>query len=269
MVRSVTTKRRWRTAFATSIGTSHLKNGTLCQDAGRCIVVEATDGTEVLVMAVSDGAGTASRSDVGSALAVEHFLDRFSQAVRSHPDLDTIDHTFVGRWFENVRGTIRKQAETDGADVKDYACTMLGMVVGLNAAAYVQIGDGAIVVSGEEAGEYNWVFWPQHGEFANSTYFVTQDGAEAMLQFETGPAVDEVAVFSDGIERLVLDMSSKAVHSPAFQPIFEWLAGTEPDRSDAPSTALVAYLGSEHVNRRTDDDKTLVMATRAMPPVKA
>ena len=66
----------------------------------------------------------------------------------------------------------------------------------------------------------------------------------------------------------MLDMSSKTVHSPAFQPIFEWLAGTEPDRSDAPSTALVAYLGSEHINRRTDDDKTLVMATRAMPPVK-
>jgi hypothetical protein len=264
----VTTKRRWRTAFATSIGTSHQKNGTPCQDAGRCIVVEAADGTEVLVVAVSDGAGTACRSNVGSTLAVEHFLDWFSQAVRSRPDLDTIDRAFVGRWFEEVRSTIRERADADGADVRDYACTMLGMIIGLSSAASVQIGDGAIVVSTEEPGEYNWVFWPQHGEFANSTYFVTQDGAEAVLQFETGPAVDEVAVFSDGIERLVLDMSSKAVHSPAFQPIFEWLAGTDPDRSDAPSTALVAYLGSEHVNRRTDDDKTLVMATRAMPPVK-
>ena len=145
---------------------------------------------------------------------------------------------------------------------------MLGIVVGSRLAAYVQIGDGAIVVSTEEAGQYNWIFWPQHGEYANSTFFITQDGAEAALQFETGPATDEVAAFSDGIERLVLDMSLKAVHSPAFQPIFEWLAGTEPDRSGTPSSGLAAYLGSEHVNRRTDDDKTLVMATRATPLVK-
>ncbi|WP_431269274.1 protein phosphatase 2C domain-containing protein [Dankookia sp. P2] len=32
---------------------------------------------EVLVAAVSDGAGTAKRSDIGSALAVESFLERF------------------------------------------------------------------------------------------------------------------------------------------------------------------------------------------------
>ena len=81
--------------------------------------------------------------------------------------------------------------------------------------------------------------------------------------------MDEVAVFSDGIERLVLDMANKEVHSPAFKPIFEWLSGIEPDRTGEPSKALLAYLASDHVNRRTDDDKTLVMATRALPPAPA
>ena len=262
------TARRWRTAFATSVGTSHQKTGTPCQDAGGCTVIDAPNGSEVLVAAVSDGAGTASRSDIGSAMAVEHFLQRFSQAAASSPDLEAIDRSFVDQWFADVRTSICARAETDGAKVKDYACTMLGIVVGTAGAAYVQIGDGAIVVSGEEPGQYHWIFWPQHGEYANSTFFVTQNGAEAVLQFETGPAVDEVAVFSDGLERLVLDMSARTVHSPAFQPIFEWLTTTEPDRSGAASGALVAYLRSEHVSRRTDDDKTLVMATRAMPPPK-
>ena len=232
-------------------------------------MVNASDGTEILLVAVSDGAGTAARSDIGSTLAVEHFLACFSKAAETGLHLDGINREFVDRWFEDVRSTIRRRAEADGADVKDYACTMLGIVVGARVAASVQIGDGAIVVSTGEPGQYAWVFWPQHGEFANSTFFVTQDGAELVLQFEIGPAPDEVAVFSDGIERLVLDMSSQAVHSPAFQPIFDWLAGTEPDRSNGPSAALSAYLGSDHVNKRTDDDKTLVMATRALPPVKA
>lgn len=269
MVRGVTIRRRWRTAFATSIGTSHLKTGTPCQDLAACQVLEATDGSEILVAAVSDGAGTASRSDAGSSLAVGHFLRCFSEAARSGPGLEQIDRAFVDGWLADVRSELRQLAEADKAELRDYACTLLGIVVGPNTAAYVQIGDGAIVVSAEEPGEYDWIFWPQHGEFANSTFFITQDGAEEVLQFEIGAAREELAAFSDGIERLVLDMKSTAVHSPAFRPIFEWLAGTEPDRSGAASEALVAYLGSDHVNRRTDDDKTLVMATRAVPSASA
>jgi len=261
--------RRWRTAFATSIGTSHAKTGTPCQDAGRCAVVEAADGEEVLLIAVSDGAGTAKRSDVGSSMAVNHFLERFGEAAEKGSDLQVIDEDFVRRWFADVRSDIADQAIAEDADLADYSCTMLGVIVGKREAVSIQIGDGAIVVSTEEPGDYTWVFWPQHGEYANSTYFLTQPGAEAALQLERGPAVDEVAVFSDGIERLVLDMANKQVHSPAFRPIFEWLSGTEPDQGSAPSSALVAYLGSDHVNRRTDDDKTLVMATRAAPPGKA
>ncbi|WP_338661291.1 PP2C family serine/threonine-protein phosphatase [Pararoseomonas sp. SCSIO 73927] len=265
----MTTGRNWRTAYASSIGTSHQKNGTPCQDAGGCRVVTGADGTEVLVVAVSDGAGTAKRSDVGSALVVESFLGRFAEAAAASPDLKAIDRDFVDEWFDDVRDAIGARAAQDGAEPNDYACTLLGAVVGPDAAAYVQIGDGAIVVSSDEASGYSWIFWPQHGEYANSTYFITQDGAERVLQFDVQPAMDEIALFSDGIERLVLDMSARTVHGPAFRPIFEWLAGTEPDRSGAPAPGLVAYLGSDHVNRRTDDDKTLVMATRALPPAKA
>ncbi|MFC3029709.1 MULTISPECIES: PP2C family serine/threonine-protein phosphatase [Roseomonadaceae] len=262
------TGRSWRTAFASSIGTSHQKNGTPCQDAGACRVVKAADGTEVLVAAVSDGAGTAKRSDVGSALVVESFLERFALAGAASSDLKTVDHAFVEEWFDEVRDAIGARAVQDGAEPNEYACTLLGAVVGPSMAAYVQIGDGAIVVSTAEAQGYSWIFWPQHGEYANSTYFITQDGAERVLQFEVQPAMDQIALFSDGIERLVLDMSARTVHGPAFQPIFEWLAGTEPDYSGCVSPGLLAYLDSDHVNRRTDDDKTLVMATRALPPAR-
>jgi hypothetical protein len=265
MVRGVTTGRGWRTAFASSIGTSHQKSGIVCQDAGGCRIVKAANGMEVLVAAVSDGAGTAKRSDIGSALAVESFLERFAEAVARAPDLKAIDRNFVDEWFDDIRDAIGARAARDGAEPNDYACTLLGAVVGPDTAAYVQIGDGAIVVSSEDVSGYSWIFWPQHGEYANSTYFITQDGAERVLQFEIQPAMDEIAIFSDGIERLVLDMAAKTVHGPAFRPIFEWLAGTEPDHSGAPSPGLAAYLGSDHVNRRTDDDKTLVMATRALP----
>jgi hypothetical protein len=262
MVGGRLTEARWRTAYASVAGTSHHKTGLPCQDAGGCVVVAAADGSEVLIAAVSDGAGTASRSEMGAALAVSRFLRDFSEIVTQDPHLKQIDQACAEKWLTSVRDAISEIAVGEGNQFRDYACTLLGAVIGPSGAAYMQIGDGAIVVAGEELGEYSWIFWPQHGEYANSTNFLTQEDAAAALQFDSGPPVSEIAIFSDGIERLVLDLSARTVHSPALRPIFNWLAGTKPNDVRQPSQALISYLGSEHVNNRTDDDKTLVMATR-------
>lgn len=262
------TGRPWRTAHASVAGTSHVRTGAPCQDVGSCDVVAAADGSDVLVAVVSDGAGTGSRSEAGAALAVGLFLRDFGGAARAEAGVGGIDRGFALRWLASAREGIAALAAEEGHEVGDYACTLLGAVIGRAAAAYLQIGDGAIVVSTEEPGEYGWVFWPQHGEYANSTCFLTQDGAAEVMLFDAGgPAVDEVALFSDGIERLVLDHAARTVHSPAFRPIFGWLVGTEPGTRAEPSAALAAFLGSDRVNARTDDDKTLVMATRAPAPV--
>ena len=165
--------------------------------------------------------------------------------------------------LESLRKQIAEKADAEGARPRDFACTVLGAVIAPQEAIFFQVGDGAIVVSGAEVGDYSWVFWPQHGEFANQTNFVIQENLSEVLDFEivAGP-INELAIFTDGIERLVLDFAAKTVHGPALQPIFEWLSTANPDDQE-PCTALITYLGSEQINRRTDDDKTLVMATRA------
>jgi hypothetical protein len=254
------TSRPWRIAYSSVIGTSHAKTGSPCQDAGGCVVVTAHDESEVLIAAVSDGAGTAIRSEAGSKLAVTRFLHDFAEAA-SGPHFSAIDRAFVEEWVGSLRVSFEELAASEENHIRDYACTLLGAVIGPTGAAYVQIGDGAIVVATEECGEYGWVFWPQHGEYANTTNFVTQDNVAEVLEFDTGLSVNEIALFSDGIERLVLNLSTKTVHSPAFRPIFEWLARTE--GLSPQSQVLAAYLASDRVNNRTDDDKTLVMATRA------
>lgn len=257
------TSARWRSAFASVIGTSHARTGAPCQDAGTCFVFECADGTEILVVVASDGAGSAPRSEAGAALAVSRFVETFSSAASIDPSLQVVDRDFVVDWISAFQKAVAELAAGEGRLPPDYACTLLGAVVGPSSAVYVQVGDGAIVVGTEEPGEYSWVFWPQHGEFANQTSFLTQEDAATVLSFEHGPTVAEIAVFTDGIERLVLDIGSRQVHAPAFRPIFEWLSRTEPDRSGQPSDAILAYLGSDHINARTDDDKTLVIATRS------
>jgi hypothetical protein len=259
----------WKTAYASAIGTSHAKTGAPCQDAGFCILVHGAGGAEFLVAAVADGAGTASRSEAGANRAVDLFIRAFGEAASVVPDIAAIDRGFVERWVARAKAEIGAMAADEGHDIRDFACTLLGAVVGPAGAVYVQIGDGAIIASGATPGEYQEVFWPQHGEFANTTNFLTQDNAEAVLETaDTKLVVNEIALFSDGIERLVLDFANRTVHAPAFRPIFNWLAGTPPGASAEPSAALAAYLASEPVNRRTDDDKTLVMATRLPAPTR-
>jgi hypothetical protein len=257
----------WRYAYASVAGTSHDKSGAPCQDAGACRIVEGNGGGAVLLAMASDGAGSARRSEEGACLAVALFLDDFGAACRAH-GIAAIDRPFILAWLAKLRRKIAARAARAGIRAGDYACTALAAVIAADRAVFFQIGDGAIVVSRRHGlGEYDWVFWPQHGEFANTTNFVTQRDAARALEIEIrhGP-IEEVALFTDGIERLVLDLGAKTAHAPFFRPLFRWLAATKPPETGETSPALVQYLASKQVCDRTDDDKTLIMATRRPAP---
>lgn len=257
----------WRTAAASVIGSSHIKAGHPCQDACATAVLELPGSGEVLVVAVSDGAGTAACSHIGSEFVVRRFADDFARSAMTDPSLSQLDRPFAEAWLSSAQADLAAIAVKNGNELQNYACTLLGAIITPSASAYFHIGDGAIIVGADEEGQYDWVTWPQHGEYANTTNFITQENAKHHMIFELGNPVDSIALFSDGIERLVLDFSSQVVHAPAFKPIFDWLASTAPDSSSGQSKALVAYLSSNQIDRRTDDDKTLVVATRRLPIV--
>jgi hypothetical protein len=106
--------------------------------------------------------------------------------------------------------------------------------------------------------------WPLHGEYASSTYFVTDD-PEPNLQFwEAEGEFTDVAVFSDGLERLALDFQTKTAFAPFFDPMFAPLANLEAGRNRALSKGLRKFLDSKQVIERTDDDKSLLMARRIL-----
>ena len=273
------TLRAWRTAHAAAAGTSHARTGAPCLDAGRCVRVVAADGSEVLIASIADGAGSAAHAATGAERAVAAFYRAFADEARADPELGFLGEARAQAWLAALQAEIAGVAAEHGHACRDYACTFLGAIVGPGAAAFVQlgagamphativgqIGDGAIVVGEPAAPERHWVFWPQHGEFANSTFFVTMAEAASLLQFARWGAVCELVMFSDGLERLILDMRSRTVHAPSVQPILAWVAGLPGPPDGRPSEILAAYLNSANVNRRTDDDKALIVATRMEP----
>ena len=254
----------WKFIFASVIGTSHTKAGTPCQDASACRLLTSADGSSVLVAVVADGAGSAKKSEVGAALACSLFVEEMSSLFELGGAVREITPDFAKSWITRFHHEVTLRAEAEDLKPRDFACTFLAAVVGKDSAVFLQIGDGAIVVlSQEEPDEYGHIFWPQQGEYANITNFATDPTAHEKLEHSlVNRCIDEVAIFSDGLQSLALHYESRMAHTPFFQPIFTWLRPAPAGFTEKLSFSLASYLDSQKVNDCTDDDKTLILATR-------
>jgi len=221
-------------------------------------------GSEVLVAVASDGAGSATLAQLGSRLACDLFVDEVKSHVEGGNTRALLSDNFIADWIGKFRRMAVGWSRADSARIQDFACTLLAAVVWSDRAVYFQIGDGAIVVSRrDEPNRYTVVCWPQQGEYANTTNFLTDtDVTEKVFREVKSGAIDEVAIFTDGIQRLALDYRARSAHAPFFAPLFAWLRPRGGGHSRELSDSLTVYLNSEKINSRTDDDKTLILATR-------
>jgi hypothetical protein len=253
----------WRFASATVIGTSHVKTGTPCQDRHTCQVFRNGENEPIIAIAVSDGAGSATRGEEGAALTCASLLQQAEVLLGQERSLSSITEVEAHAWLAAAREAIAAHARDADREVRDYACTMLFALVGADVAIFLQIGDGVMVVNDLNSG-WSWVFWPDRGEFANTTFFVTDAAAAEHLCFERRHGIiEEIALLSDGIEPLVLHYATRSVHAPFFNRMFGPVRCSKDTGEDlALSRELEAYLSSPAILQRTDDDKTLVLATR-------
>jgi hypothetical protein len=253
--------RRWSWIGACSIGSSHIRAGTGCQDNAACMELVVGD-ENVLLAIVSDGAGSATFSSIGSRIVVEWFARSAVSHLRKNPPSEKITEELVRRWLDDVRDRIFHAAEMRATTPRQLAATLVCAIIYKNQAIVCHIGDGACVLRRKGAALWEVPSWPAHGEYASSTYFVTDD-PEPNLDFVLIEAeICDLAIFSDGIERLALDFLNKSASDRFFAPMFAPLANLSPGRNRALSGSLRKYLDSPRVIERTDDDKSLVLARR-------
>ena len=260
----------WRAIAASVTGTSHHKADKPCQDSHRLEIL--TQAGPLAILIASDGAGSASRSEEGSTRACQELLDNIRLYVDEGGRLSDVTRELAAGWIENAAEAVQLIADQEKTPIREFACTLLAAVVADDHALFLQIGDGAIVFWAH--GEDDWCIasWPQHGEYLNTTRFLTEPESRRVFEFtSTAQPIYEVAVFTDGIESLVLHYASQTVHSPFFEAMFPIVrecetSGFNPVLSDQ----LERYLASPAVTERSDDDITLLMATRLkVPPSRA
>jgi hypothetical protein len=252
---STTTK--WCIIGSSAIGTSHKKTGAPCQDAFTYKLLSSGE----LIIAVSDGAGSASKSDVGSAKTVETAVAFLvSQLADKIPTDETGWEVVIKKVFHVARDAIVELAEATEAPLRDYAATLALVVLTNNWVAGGLVGDSITVILDEDE-QLSVLCIPQRGEYANMTNFLTQDNALDVLdiQIKNRPSVG-AAVFSDGLQSLAVNIAHNTPHAPFFTPLFAFTTAIE--NETIARQQLTDFLNSERVNARTDDDKTLVLARR-------
>jgi hypothetical protein len=232
-------------------------------------VLRANGAGPLLVAVAADGAGASERAAEGARLACAAVLDQATEWAAGAPprDLAAFAREDALRWVDSARRRIAEAAEPAGLASRDFSCTLLAALVDEASAVFFQIGDGAIVYRDED-GAYLPAFWPQSGEYANCTFFVTDDEVADRVQLALAAGVHEVALLTDGLQALALRFVSREAHDPFFEPMFARLRGEPEPEPGRLLEELRAFLDSPPVNQRTDDDKTLVLATR-LPPAPA
>jgi hypothetical protein len=273
----------WRVAAASVAGAAHVRRGIGCQDAHQWRILNGAGSSQVLIAVLADGAGSASRAEAGAKLACAFILDAVESTLAGLAGVvgvgglaggaspRDIDRCRVEIWLAGLAAETALLAADQGLAPREFASTLLAAVVAEDCAAFFQVGDGAIVVDAVPPGEgYDCVFWPAHEEYENVTFFAAEPNAAEHLQHAlVDRRVEELALFSDGLQRLALDYTGQRAHTPFFRSMLSPLhaaaagAAARGAERDGLSDSLAAFLDSPRVNDRTDDDKTLMLAVRA------
>jgi hypothetical protein len=253
----------WRWAGACSIGSSHIKSGLECQDRASCLSL-SVNGREFMSVVVSDGAGSAREGARGAAIVCTNFQRLVTRHLRKCSGLATIDEGVVADWIDDIRERINITSARSGRQPRDYAATLVAAVIGPESAVIVHVGDGAAVLRSRETGGWIVPSWPFHGEYTSTTRFVVDDPQATISVVHLEGTFDRFAVFSDGVEYLILDFGERSAPADLFERLVAPLLDCDKAGRDRKfSRRLRTYLDSKKVLEATDDDKSLILGMRA------
>lgn len=180
-------------------GHSHIRDGTSVQDRTKYL---SRGGIQVLCLA--DGAGSASRSEIGAQAVVDEgcaaLVEQFAEFSASHDGVK-VKVELLDRLLSKLSGV----ADRHGHEIRDLASTFLCVAVSGDKFLGAHIGDG--VVGYQKDGELRVISAPDNNEFVNQTTFVTSGrAAESMRLFRGSLAgVTGFILMSDGAGESLFD----------------------------------------------------------------
>jgi hypothetical protein len=250
----------WRVFSASATGPRNVDQGTAGQDASHCLV-----SGDVLVAVVCDGAGSAQEGRAGADFMARSLAEAISTAVHADHRLLELEtegsarlETILRGAIETVRGGLADLAASGGLGLRDYSCTLVGCVASPDGGCLFHIGDGYAIVQG--AGGESVLSQPENGEYADETYFVTDEDWREHLRLTPLAAPGAgcmIGLMSDGTAPFAVDRARSGFFRPFIDPVAAYLRdASAPDGNEA----LRNLLESPRAGEISSDDKTLLLA---------
>jgi hypothetical protein len=237
-------------AYSKVIGRSHQASGDVCQDA-----VEVVSIGDFYTLALSDGAGSAARSDEGSNALVSALTEYFSKnkEIYSSFSLENIqEHVCL------VISQVRTKLIAKG-ELNLFHATLVFMVGNQSLVHVFHLGDGAGLV-GERISKNEILLHrsdPHNGEFSNETYFFTEDSWQTHLRSFSVKNPEFCIVCSDGVDPFLWD-SAKGTRVGFLKPLLNNVLSAAGDIELA-NKALLSIISDPRADQVTSDDKSLAV----------
>jgi hypothetical protein len=232
---------------ASVIGDAHVRSGLPCQDAFHTLV---RDG--IVVVAVADGLGSATHSDLGATFASEVAATVALEAANGDPSRAALEGVVA------AREALEALAKSDDIELTDLACTLI-VAVKTDRVGIAHIGDGAAVgLRGDEAFVLSP---PAASEYLNETDPLTaKNWIDNVRPVVCVDGIDALGMFTDGCHHAAVRQSNGhlTAHDGFFGPLFRFArSGVAIDEGER---ALAELLKGPKMSEHSDDDKTLVLA---------
>jgi len=152
---------------------------------------------------------------------------------------------------------LRRHVRRKKYGIEDLACTLLFAAFKDGHVLAGHLGDGVIGV--QDGTEVRVLSLPENGEYANSTFFVTDKGASSHLriyQFDVTGSVGLI-LMSDGTAESLFNRSTNGL-APAVATIFSWSR-----KLPTKKVSVVLEQNLEHVFRtKTTDDYSIAILVK-------
>ena len=254
---------RWKNAALAVQGKDHIETNTPCQDS-----VSTRQFNGVFAMALGDGAGSKKASHIGSKLITDKIttlltknfdqylilMEQSELKASAFESYDLLREPLINELTKELNNYIIKNADIQFTDL---ASTLLFYAQKNDTYIMGHLGDGMILGLVNEAGRQHLkvMSYPDNGEEANITFFITNDNVKEHFRIYTGKNqhLQGILMMSDGPEE-VLYSPQDGVHPNAYA-IFQNFHSTIPSKY----VEILKSLLEKEISRFSYDDLSLNM----------
>lgn len=254
----VTRVEDWLVRGVSVQGYNHLSRGAECQDAYRSAFVPSADAW---VVAISDGAGSRSRSAEGAALAAGLATSVFGTLLRTAgvPADAGAWKSLLSDGYLSVLTRFGRAVAQLGDELGEFATTLSVAIIAPPWVGVVSVGDGCLIVQAG-GGLHLIPLGERESEYSNETDFLTSPEAlsRAVVRCIYEPELGALLLATDGLVPLATVLDGDGWERPNATFIEPLLASVT--ASDFDPTDIVKFLLHERIGATSGDDKTMVLA---------